>query len=153
MKVLGISDGMTAGAALIENGKIVFAVHEERLIRQKMATGFPKESISLVLEATHTRPEEIQAVAVATVNEFFREQAVTYDGWLLREQAPLKEIMLTVSSHFSRFVGSSEFFKQSYYGIKGLLSASRRRRIVQLLQKHWDLNCPVEFINHHLLYW
>jgi len=150
MKILGIADGMTGGAALIENGKIVFAVHEERLIRQKMATGFPEESITLVLKATNTKPEEIKGIAVATVNEFFREQAIAYDGWLLREQAPMKEIMLTVSSNISKFVGSSKFFKQSYYGLKGFLSAGRHKKIVQLLRENWDLNCPVEFINHHL---
>jgi predicted NodU family carbamoyl transferase len=71
MKVLGISDGMTGGAALIEDGKIISAIHEERLIRAKMATGFPRESICKVLEDTHTQPAEIEAIAVATVNEFF----------------------------------------------------------------------------------
>jgi carbamoyltransferase len=150
MKILGIADGMTGGAALIENGKIVFAVSEERLNREKMATGFPKNSISLVLEATHTKPEEIQAVAVATINEFFREIAIAYDGWLLREQAPLKEVMLSFTSHLSNFVGDSQVFRQSYYKLKGFLASSRRKRIKQLLQEEWGLMCPVEFINHHL---
>ena len=45
MKVLGISDGMTGGATLMEDGQVLYAVHEERLIRAKMATGFPKQSI------------------------------------------------------------------------------------------------------------
>lgn len=149
MKILGIADGMTGGAALIEDGRVVFAVHEERLIRQKMATGFPKESISLVLEATNTMPEEIRAVAVATINEFFREEAIVYDGWLLREQAPLKEVMLSLSSPLSEYVGHSEFFKQSYYKLKGLLASGRRKKIERLLRKDWELRCPIQFINHH----
>jgi predicted NodU family carbamoyl transferase len=54
MRVLGISDGMTGGAALIEDGKIISAIHEERLIRAKMATGFPRESICNDLSRTIT---------------------------------------------------------------------------------------------------
>jgi len=76
MKILGISDGMTGGAALLEDGRILYAIHEERLTRQKMATGFPVESIKRALEYSGTRPEEIGAIAVGTLNEFLREKAV-----------------------------------------------------------------------------
>src|SRR4029453_13563369 len=120
MKVLGISDGMTGGTALIEGGRIIYAVHEERLTRAKMATGFPKESIDRTLSDTHTKPEEIDAIAVATVNEFYREEAIAYDGWLLREQAPLKEILLNVSSVVNKAFGATPFLRKSYYEFKGL---------------------------------
>ena len=49
MRVLDISDGMTGGAALVEDGRLVYAVNEERLIRAKMALGFPRASIEQVL--------------------------------------------------------------------------------------------------------
>ncbi|MEW6001529.1 MAG: carbamoyltransferase C-terminal domain-containing protein [Nitrospirota bacterium] len=149
MKVLGISDGMTGGAALIEDRRILYAVHEERLIREKMATGFPRESINKVLEDTHTKPEEIDAIAVATVNEFFREKAVVYDGWLLREQAPMKELLLNVSSMVNRIFGAQPFLQRSYYDLKVFLGRSRRRAIEQVLRHDWEFTCPIRFIDHH----
>jgi carbamoyltransferase len=149
MKILGISDGMTGGTALVQEGKIRYAVHEERLTRAKMATGFPRESINKVLQDTATRPEDVTAIAIATVNEFFREPAAAYDGWLLREQAPLKEVLLNVSSGITRFAGASPILKRSYYQLKSLLGAQRRKIIKKRLREEWGFTCPIEFINHH----
>jgi len=56
---------MTGGVALLEDGRVLYAIHEERLNRAKMATGFPSESIKKVLEDTGTRPEEIGAIILA----------------------------------------------------------------------------------------
>src|SRR5918996_3671427 len=95
MKILGIADGLTSGSALLEDGKILYAVNEERLIRAKMATGFPRESICRVLADTRTKPEEIDAIAIAMINDYFREKAVPFDGWFLGNQAPLKEAILS----------------------------------------------------------
>jgi len=41
MKVLGIADRMVSGVALIEDGKIIAAINEDRLLRKKMAVLFP----------------------------------------------------------------------------------------------------------------
>jgi len=149
MRILGISDGMTGGAALLEDGQILAAIHEERLIRAKMATGFPRQSISTVLESTHTAPKEIDAIAVATVNEFFRERAVAYDGWLLRDQAPLKEALLNASSVVNRLFGVRPFLQQSYYDLKAFLGRTRRKAIERVLREDWGFTCPVRFIDHH----
>jgi len=149
MRILGISDGMTGGAALIDNGKIIYAIHEERLIRAKMATGFPRASICKVLEDTHTTPDEIDAIAVATVNEFFREQAVPYEGWFVREQSRLKEVLLSASSHVTRVLGGTPVLQRSYYGIKSLLGRARRQAMEQRLRQDWQFTCPIKFIDHH----
>jgi carbamoyltransferase len=149
MKVLGISDGMTGGTALLEDGRIVYAVHEERLIRAKMATGFPRESINKTLADAHTKPEEIDLIAVATVNEFFREEAIAYDGWLLREQAPLKEVLLNVSSVVNQAFGAMPFLRKSYYDFKGFLGRTRRKAIEDRLRDEWGFTCPIRFIDHH----
>ena len=150
MVILGISDGMTGGAALLKDGRIVAAIHEERLSRAKMATGFPRQAMNKVLEITGTGPEDIDAIAIATVNEFFRDPAVAYDGWLLREQAPLKELLLNVSSVVNQTLGAGPAFRQSYYRLKGLLGAARRMTIQRVLRREWDFRCPIEFIDHHL---
>jgi carbamoyltransferase len=149
MKILGISDGMTGGTALIEDGKIIYAVHEERLIRAKMATGFPKQSISKILEDTQTKPEEIKAIAVATVNEFFREEAIAYNGWLMREQSPMKETLLSVASGVNQIFGARPFLQRSYYGLKSLTGRGRRKAIERRLREDWGFTCPIRFIDHH----
>jgi len=149
MKILGIADGMSGGAALLEDGRVTFAVHEERLTRAKMATGFPRRSIACVLEATRTDPREIDAIAVATVNEFFRDPAVAYDGWLLRDQNLLKEALLHAASGVTRLMGSASLLKRSYYELKSVLGRARRKTIRRVLGEEWGLRCPVEFVDHH----
>ena len=149
MKILGISDGMTGGAALIENGRIRYAIHEERLIRAKMATGFPSASISHVLEMTGTAVDEIDGIAIATLNEVFREEPLAYDGWLRKEQEPLKELMLGASSMVSQIFGSNSLLKKAYYGLKSSTGKSRRKVIVEKLREAWGFTCEVDFIEHH----
>jgi predicted NodU family carbamoyl transferase len=48
MIILGITDSITSGATLVADGKVLAAVSEERLNRQKMAMGFPEKSITEV---------------------------------------------------------------------------------------------------------
>ena len=50
MKILGISNNLGAGAALIINGKIECAIHEERLTRNKDFKGFPLKSINYIFK-------------------------------------------------------------------------------------------------------
>jgi carbamoyltransferase len=150
MKVLGISDGLTSGAALIEDGTIRYAVNEERLIRVKMATGFPRESICKVLEDTHTRVEDIDAIAIAMVNDYFREKAVPFEGWFLGDQPVLKEMLLRTSSQLSSMLGAKPVFQRSYYDLKYLLGSIRRDALKRLLRREWGFTCPIKFIDHHL---
>jgi carbamoyltransferase len=149
MKVLGISDGMTGGAALLVDGKVVYAIHEERLIRAKMAHGFPRESIKKVLEDTVTTPDEIDVIAIAAIDEIFREKATAYEGWLLRNQAPTKEALLSLSSVVNRTFGATPVLRQSYYGLKALLGRKRRRIIEEFLRRKMGFSCPIRFIEHH----
>jgi carbamoyltransferase len=149
VKILGISDGMTGGAALIEDGVVRYAIHEERLVRAKMATGFPQYSINHVLKATHTQPAEIDGIAIATLNEVYREEAIAYNGWLMNEQEPLKEMLLGVSSAINQRFGASPLLQESYYKLKGLVGRSRRTTIEQRLRTDWGFPCPVQFIEHH----
>ncbi len=149
LKVLGLSDGMTGGVALIEDGVVTYAIHEERLNRHKMATGFPRLALDHVLEATHTRPSDIQAVAVAAVNEFFRDPALPYDGWLSNEQAPFKEALLGTASMVNGWCGASPWLKRSYYQLKSLAGRSRRKTLNTLLRREWGFTSPIQFIDHH----
>lgn len=64
MKILGIHDGHIATACLIEDGRILSMVSEERFTRIKNSGGIPRNAIDWVLQSTQTRADEIDAVAV-----------------------------------------------------------------------------------------
>ena len=149
MKVLGLSDGVIGGAALVEDGEILHVVNEERLTRDKMAIGFPRQSIECVLSRTGTDPSEIDTIAVASLNEFFREPAVRYDGWLLPDRRPFKDTLLNLSSAVSRVAGPNPLLRRGYYGMKALLGRRRRRAIERCLARDWGTTVPVEFVEHH----
>ena len=50
MRILGIHDAIDSGASVIEDGRVVAAIGEERVIRSKLAYGFPRAAIKTVLE-------------------------------------------------------------------------------------------------------
>ena len=64
--ILGLCDGHDAGAALVEDGELVFAVSEERLVRRKHQCGFPTAAIRAALDFAGG-PGALEAVAVAEV--------------------------------------------------------------------------------------
>ena len=49
MRFLGLHDGQTSGAAIVEDGRVLAAVNEERLVRLKLARGFPWKAIEEVM--------------------------------------------------------------------------------------------------------
>lgn len=63
--ILGITDSHDAGVAVVnEDGRTIFAVNEERLVRRKLYTGWPKRSIEFVLKNI-VSIDDVDIVAVA----------------------------------------------------------------------------------------
>jgi carbamoyltransferase len=62
--ILGIGDSHDAGCAIIDKGKPIVAVNEERFTKNKNEVGFPAHSIKY---ATHAKVDEIDAVALAWI--------------------------------------------------------------------------------------
>ncbi len=63
--VLGLWDGHGAGVALVAEGRLIFALSEERPSRRKRHSGFPRLSLALALEHAASLGHEIRGVAVA----------------------------------------------------------------------------------------
>ena len=64
MIVLGISPlDKDASAAIVVDGKTLFAAGEERFTRRKQQSGFPEQAIEAALRFTGLEPHEIDAVA------------------------------------------------------------------------------------------
>jgi carbamoyltransferase len=66
VNVLGIWDGHDSGAALLQDGRLTFAVNEERLTRRKLEVRFPSRSIDACLSQSGLRPDSIHLVAAST---------------------------------------------------------------------------------------
>lgn len=65
MWVLGINNMHDASAALIHNGQIVAAAEEERFVRKKHVSGFPKEAIAYCLKEGGISLQDVGAVGVS----------------------------------------------------------------------------------------
>jgi carbamoyltransferase len=66
LNILGIWDGHDSGAALLQDGRLRFAVNEERLSRRKLEIVFPVRSIDACLANSGLNPEQIDVVAATT---------------------------------------------------------------------------------------
>lgn len=66
LKILGISEiDNDSGAVLLENGKVLSGINEERLSRVKRHRGFPHLSIQWILESAGLSLEDIDLIAIA----------------------------------------------------------------------------------------
>ncbi|MEZ6195248.1 MAG: carbamoyltransferase C-terminal domain-containing protein [Planctomycetota bacterium] len=63
MRVIGFNSTHDCGAALVEDGRIRFAIEEERLTRVKHQGGFPTRSLAACAEAAGCPLSEIEAAA------------------------------------------------------------------------------------------
>jgi carbamoyltransferase len=66
VNILGIWDGHDSGAALLQDGRLRFAVNEERLSRRKLEISFPARSMAACLTHAGLRPEHVDIVAAST---------------------------------------------------------------------------------------
>ncbi|MCO4744594.1 MAG: hypothetical protein KC912_07395 [Proteobacteria bacterium] len=65
MNILGVADGLHAGAALTVNGKLVAVAHQQRLDRVAASNAFPWQAIEQVLEDAGVAPGDVDLVGVA----------------------------------------------------------------------------------------
>lgn len=102
MYVLGIWDGHDSGAALLRDGKIVFAANEERFSRNKLEVAFPAKAIKEALKFAGIEPKDVEVVAVST-SDFSKTLTRVFPGlkrryYLIRR----RKIRPTFASRFSK---------------------------------------------------
>jgi carbamoyltransferase len=101
-RVLGIHDGHNAAAALLDKGRIVAAVQEERLTATKNQGGIPVKAIADLLSITDTPSSAIEKVALngkyMTYDHWESEQLLgeyeQFRGLIARMKQPLKRTMV-----------------------------------------------------------
>jgi carbamoyltransferase len=67
MLTLGVHDGHTATACLLDDGHVVSCVSEERLTREKEWIGFPRRAIQECLDLAGRGPHEVEAVGLCSL--------------------------------------------------------------------------------------
>lgn len=151
MRILGITDGQTSGAAIIEEGRVLAAVNEERLARIKLARGFPRAAIAEVLAITGTRPEDLEGVAVAHLNMEFRDEVMAWPGWFEArdEESDIHTIFFQAASQFGDLAPRVPGLRKAYYALRTPIYRHRRKRIADVLDKEFGITAPARFFNHH----
>jgi carbamoyltransferase len=150
MKILGLSDHIVSGAAIIEDGVVRAAVNEERLVRKKMVMGFPWKSIEMVFELSGVRPEEIDLVAVGSKWGHFMPEYVDFDKGLFGiDRGIVKGLFFSVGSTLSSLRAAAPVLESFYYGLRQPIFAKRRAQVRAVLRDRYGIHAPVEFVSHH----
>lgn len=151
MRILGIGDHVVSGAAVVEDGRLVAAVNEERLVRRKMVMGFPWKSIEVVLALAGVGPDEIDRVAVASRWGHFLPEYVEFDdGAFGVDEGAVKSAFFRVGSSLGPLRSRLPFLERLYYGLRQPIFLRRRQAIRSALRDRYGIACPVEFVWHHL---
>ena len=78
VRVLGIHDNHNASVCLMEDGKVLFSLQEERLNGIKNFNGFPKNAMFRALEWHGIGPEDIDCFAFGSLhNPAWKDSSAT----------------------------------------------------------------------------
>lgn len=151
-RFLGIADGQTSGACVVEDGNILAAINEERIVRMKQARGFPRASIAEALRLSSTEPKEIAGVALCDIRMKIREEVDSWPGWFearAEGRGGINDLFFNVASRMAPIVPYVPGIHHAYYGLRWRHFSHRRRRIPKILRGDFGIDAPVRFIHHH----
>lgn len=141
--VLGVCDNHESGAALVIDGKLVGAINEERINRQKMSARFPWKSIEWLLSSNGISPRQVDLIVVAsTVTPILPFRI--FKNWHERIKQSANQFNYLLNVYFIYH----SIARLTWLPIKleGLLS----RFILKLRFLFNGFRCPVKTIDHHL---
>ena len=67
--ILGIHYGHDGGVAIVQNGKVVAAINEERIRNIKHYNGMPEFGLSEIFKISKIHPSEIDAIAIVGISD------------------------------------------------------------------------------------
>lgn len=151
MIILGIGDHVDCGSAVLKDGKIVAAINDERLVREKMVFGIPRMSIRAVMEEAGVEPDDLDMVAIGTKRQHLVPEYVDFrDGWFGLQRGPFKKLLFDLGSRAARFRDKLPWLEDIYYLMRQPAYAHRRWSLRRVLRKEFDIEAPVQFVDHHL---
>jgi carbamoyltransferase len=145
VNVLGVWDGHDSGAALLQDGRLQFAVNEERLTRRKLEIRFPSRSIQSCLAHAGLTPAQVDLVAVST-----SDPAKTLSRWW----PATKERYYDVRRRRARPGPFAELTRALKYRVTEWPSgpacrALSRMALRRLLARHALSRAELRLIDHH----
>ncbi len=150
MRILGIGDHVSCGSALVEDGKLVAAITDERLVREKMVFGIPRESVQKILEMQGLKPGDIDGIAIATTNQHLIDDYVDFkDGWFGLKRSKFKQALFEVASNVSKLRKKLPILDKIYYGMRQPAFRKRRKELERIFHEELGFDCPVHFLDHH----
>lgn len=150
MIVLGITDSITSGATVVSDGRVLAAVAEERLSRQKMAMGFPRQAISEALRIASLDMKAVDHIVIATNSLFWRPEPSKLEDYFRKPKERSRDLFLSSGSFFAKFTNGSPMSRKVYYQLKSMLTSGRKGKIREELAACWGYHGEVSFIDHHL---
>ncbi len=150
MIYLGISEDLyDAGVTLVDGDRIVFAANEERYTRRKNEGGFPRHSLSALLDYTGVQPSDIDHLCVCghmtpplPVRLFPFLHNWLFDAFRSREETLFKRLLDTVMFHTPVSQTSENSLMRRV--TKPFLAPVMRRALPAGLRR-----IPLHFSEHH----
>jgi carbamoyltransferase len=149
MRVLGIIDSKPSTVAVLDGGRILSAVAEERLCRKKMATGMPRQAIDEALAIAGIGPRDIEHVAVAQKISVFEPEPKAWDGWFDGQVALKQTGFDRLGSTLAPLVGRFPLAWKAHHVIKSMIFRDRLKRLPALLRDEHGVSAPARFYDHH----
>jgi len=132
--ILAINDGHDSSIALLKNGKIIFAIEEERLRNIKHFSGVPIQSLFFLFNYVPIKPEDIDLITVVS---------------LVRTYNPSEVPVPLYVKVYSRFAKLIQLRPINQITNKILRRLRKQKDLLNIL-KHLNLSeKPIVFIEHH----
>lgn len=105
--ILGINEGIDASVVLCKDGKIVFAVQEERLSREKGSIGFPSQAVLHCLKTYGLDARSVDQVCLSNLNSPASETREDLLSYYARSARPWRELLRAgdLAGAATRFAG------------------------------------------------
>ena len=144
MLTLGIHDGHTATACIMEDGKVLACISEERLNREKEWQGFPELSIKKCLEITNKSPDQFDAIGFCSLLPQIGHHSYHDPLWTKK-----------LFGHLVKFLPKTMLQRESNINLVQKIGqfVSKKRKI-DLVNRIRSLGfaCPYYFYEHHHLH-
>lgn len=150
MIVLGLGTEGDSGAAIVEDGRIVAAVNEERTSRMKLVFGFPRGAIQEALRLADLSVADLDAVLVGGRDDMLIDELQPFRGWFEHwDEGGFVGRMKRLAGGLSKYRKFLPWMEPAYYLAMKPAFRKRRRAIRRILTEEYGITCPIEFVDHH----
>ena len=152
MRILGVSDMINAGAAVLIDGEVISAVSEERLNRMKLTVGYPRKAIATALEVAGVSASEIDAVAIGQNHGYFYPETRPCPGWLELRPGGFRSNLMSLATAVSPLVGRWDISRRAYHTAKAFATRKRPGQLREAIRGDFGIEAPTTFYDHHYVH-